>query len=171
MEAVFSEVLDEEPPVRRVIKVTVRQSDAKGQLFLDPEINVEGWLTTLSSAVANDCALIQLYCDHATSEQFHSEFKSDLDLERLPSGKFDTNDLVMAFAVLAYNILRYMGFKGLMGKNGVIRHRAKRRRLKTVIQELMNMACRMVLSGRRLIIRFGKQCPGFKAFTCVYGST
>jgi|GEM_PF-2572476 len=31
-----------------------------------------------------------LYSDHATSEQFHSEFKTDLDLERLPSGKFDT---------------------------------------------------------------------------------
>lgn len=34
---------------------------------------------------------------HATHEQFgktpslHSEFKTDMDLERLPSGKFDTN--------------------------------------------------------------------------------
>lgn len=171
MDAVFSQILDEEHYVRRVIKVTVRQSNAKGQLFLEPEINVEGWLTTLSPSVADDHALIQLYCDHATSEQFHSEFKTDLDLERLPSGKFDTNDLVMAFAVLAYNILRYMGLKGLMGKKGPVRHTAKRRRLKTVIQELMYMACRMVLSGRRFILRFGKHCPGFKAFTCVYGST
>jgi len=45
--------------------------------------------------------VIALYRDHATCEQFHSEFKTDLDLERLPSGKFDTNDLVIAFAVLA----------------------------------------------------------------------
>ena len=35
------------------------------------------------------------------TEQFHSEFKTDLDIERLPSGKFATNDLVMAHAVLA----------------------------------------------------------------------
>jgi hypothetical protein len=26
-----------------------------------------------------------------TCEQFHAEFKSDLDLTRLPSGKFDNN--------------------------------------------------------------------------------
>jgi hypothetical protein len=37
-----------------------------------------------------------LYRDYATSEQFHSEFRSDLDLNRLPSGRFDTNALVMA---------------------------------------------------------------------------
>ena len=46
-----------------------------------------------------------LYSDHATSEQFHSEFKTDLDLERLPSGKFDTNNLAMAFATMGYNVL------------------------------------------------------------------
>jgi hypothetical protein len=32
--------------------------------------------------------VIELYRQHATSEQFHSEFKTDLDLERLPTGKF-----------------------------------------------------------------------------------
>ncbi len=171
MDAVFSEVLDEKNYERRVIKVTVRQSNAKGQLFIEPQISVEGWLTTLPPKQADDHSIIKLYCDHATSEQFHSEFKTDLDLERLPSGKFDTNDLVMAFAVLAYNMLRYMGLKGLMGKDAPVRHKAKRRRLKTVIQELMYMACRMVLSGRQLTLRFGKHCPGFKVFTSVYGST
>ena len=35
--------------------------------------------------------IIALYADHGTHEQFHSEFKTDLDLERPPSGKFDTN--------------------------------------------------------------------------------
>ena len=28
-----------------------------------------------------------LYADHATHERFHSEFKTDLDLTRLPSDK------------------------------------------------------------------------------------
>ena len=36
----------------------------------------------------------------------HSEFKTDLDLERLPSGKFDTNYLVCQLAALAMNLLR-----------------------------------------------------------------
>ena len=39
--------------------------------------------------------IIDLYSDHGTSEQFHSEFKTDMDIERLPSGKFATNQLVL----------------------------------------------------------------------------
>jgi hypothetical protein len=42
-----------------------------------------------------------------------SEFKTDLDIERLPSGKSDTNDLVLAFAVWAYNLLHFIGLIGL----------------------------------------------------------
>ncbi|GAA3925162.1 hypothetical protein GCM10022277_21410 [Litoribacillus peritrichatus] len=104
-----------------------------------------------------------MYRGHATSEQFHSEFKTDLDLERLPSGKFDTNDLVMAFGVLAYNILRWMGLQSLMGKDSPVRHPAKRRRLRTVMQEVIGVASRMIESGRQLVLRFGQHSPGFNA--------
>src|SRR5208337_3734266 len=46
---------------------------------------------------------------HGTSEQFHSELKSDLDLERLPSGKFATNALMLSLGLVAYNLLRLCG--------------------------------------------------------------
>jgi hypothetical protein len=179
---------------RLIVNITVRLSDAAGQMFLQPQINLEGWTTSLKPDVADNAAVIALYRDHATSEQFHSDpfagsewgqplaarrgratdgvdqFKTDLDLERLPSGKFDTNDLVLAFAVLGYNILRWMGQRALLGPDAPVRHKAKRRRLKTVMQELMYMACRLVSSGRQLTLRFGQHCPGFKAFCTVYGS-
>ena len=32
-----------------------------------------------------------------------------MDVERFPSGKFDTNELVLELTVLAYNILRVIG--------------------------------------------------------------
>jgi hypothetical protein len=41
------------------------------------------------------------YAEHATSGQFHSELKPDLDIERLPPGKFATNALLLACAQLA----------------------------------------------------------------------
>ncbi|MEJ2326863.1 MAG: hypothetical protein P8Y25_08590 [Chromatiaceae bacterium] len=41
------------------------------------------------------------YAEHATSGQFHSELKPDLDIERLPPGKFTTNALLLACAELA----------------------------------------------------------------------
>lgn len=167
MEALISEALPDEPGVRRIVKVTVRTSDPSGQMFLEPEVSLEGWLTSLPEHLADDQAVIDLYKDHATSEQFHSEFKTDLDLERLPSGKFATNSLVMAFAALGYNLLRWIGL-GLIGPDVPIRHQAKRRRLKTVMQELMYMACRLVQSGRQLFLRFGRHCPGYKVYRDLY---
>jgi len=98
-----------------------------------------------------------------------SEFKTDLDLERLPSGKFATNALVMTLGGFAYNILRFIGQTGLIAPFGPVRHSAKRRRLKTVIQELMYLAGRLVTTGRRLKLRFSRHCPAFTAFSAVYG--
>jgi hypothetical protein len=62
------------------------------------------------------------------------EFKTDLDLERLPSGKFDTNDLTVAFAVLAYNILRWM--TPILEPCCRIRRRRLRRGIGSRIQDL-----------------------------------
>ena len=137
-------------------------------MAIPPEITVEGWWTSLGEIACADEKIIALYCDHATSEQFHSEFKTDLDIERLPSGKFATNDLVMASAVLAYNILRWIGLVGLLREDAPVRHDAKRRRLKTVMQELMYVAARVVESGRRLALKFSHRCPAFPSFEAVY---
>ena len=154
--------------VRRIISVTERTIDKHGARLLVPDIEVEGWWTSLGEREASDEQIIALYRDHATSEQFHSEFKTDLDIERLPSGKFATNDLVLACAVLAYNILRWIGLEGLTGKDAPIRHEAKRRRLRTVMQELMYVAARVVESGRRLALKFSAHCPAFPSFEAVY---
>ncbi len=145
--------------------MTERTHDRKGQLFLLPEIEVEGWWTNLDLPEEK---IIRLYEGHGLCEQFHSEFKSDLDIERLPSGKFATNALIMSLAVLTYNILRYIGQMGLLGEVSPVRHPAKRRRIKTVIQELIYMACRVIRSGRRYKLRFGRCSPGYLAFRQVY---
>ena len=47
------------------------------------------------------------------------------------------------------NILRLMGQGGLPGPDAPVRHAAKRRRLKTVMQELIYRAGRLIQSGRR----------------------
>jgi len=65
-----------------------------------PEYVLEGWTSTLPEKFS-PAEIIALYCDHATHEQFHSDFKTDMDLERLPSGKFDTNYLVCQLAAVA----------------------------------------------------------------------
>ena len=69
--------------------------------------------------------MIGLYTDHGTHEQFHSEFKTNLNLTRLPSGKFNTNYFVCQLAAVAMNILRLMGQRGLLGPDASMRHKAK----------------------------------------------
>jgi len=63
--------------VRQVIRLVERTIDKHGQTLLIPEIKLEGWWTSLQD---EEKEIIQLYGDHGTSEQFHSEFKTDMDI-------------------------------------------------------------------------------------------
>ena len=57
----------------------------------------------------------------------------------------------------------------LVNSNGIIRHSAKRRRIKTVIQELIYFAGRLITTGRRLKLRFSRHVQGHvQAFTIAY---
>ncbi|AZZ90654.1 IS1380 family transposase [Hahella sp. KA22] len=149
---------------RRVIRLVERTSDRQGQLLLEPEYELEGWWSTLEQTPEQ---IIKSYRAHATHEQFHSEIKSDLDLERLPSGKFAVNDLVLRLAMLAYNCLRLLGQLGMTGTLSPVRHPAKRRRLKTVLQEFMYRAAQLIHSARRWILDFGEGFRGLEAFMMV----
>ena len=151
---------------RLVVRLIERTIDKKGQALMFPDYQLEGWWTSLDEKSEK---VIELYCEHATHEQFHSEIKTDLDLERLPSGKFDCNDLILHLAMLAYNGLRLIGQLGLLGEFSPVRHPAKRRRIKTVLQEIMYRAAQFIRKARKLILDFGQHCPAFKAFVEVQG--
>lgn len=152
-------------PLRRLMRVIERTIDKRGQQLLVPEIDLEGWWTSLEF---DEATIVALYADHGASEQYHSECKTDLDIERLPSGKFATNAPILACAQLAYNILRYIGQNGLLGPDAPPRHRAKRRRIRTVMQELMYLAARPIYTGRRIKLAFGFGCPVVCIFRRLY---
>ena len=147
---------------RLMVRVVERTVSRKGQCLLMPDIELEGWWTTLNVDAAE---VIALYQHHGMHEQFHSEFKTDLDLERLPSGKFDTNDAILHLAAFAYNCLRLLGQLGLTGDIAPVRHPAKRRRIKTVLQEIMYRAAKFVSHARRLVLDFGR---GVEAHVSVF---
>lgn len=140
-------------PFRLIVRVTERTLDTHGQYLLLPAIDLEGWWTSLADEATT---VIELYQHHGLHEQYHSEFKTDLDLERLPSGRFDTNDAILQLAAFAYNCLRLVGQLGLTGEIAPIRHPAKRRRIRTVLQEIMYRAAKFVAHARRLVLDFGR---------------
>jgi hypothetical protein len=145
----------------RVYRAVERTIDRHGQHLLLPEWTIDGWETSLDVKPEQ---VIALYADHGTHEQFHSEFKTDMDLERLPSGKFDTNDTVLSLAAVAYNCLRLIGQNALLGPDAPVRHPAKRRRLRTVIEELMYLAANVVNHARSRYLDLGAHSPAFNAF-------
>lgn len=155
-------------PARRLYRLTERTIDKHGNALLLPEYVLEGWTTTLPQRFS-PAEVIALYCDHATHEQFHSEFKTDMDLERLPSGKFDTNYLVCQLAAVAMNLLRLIGQNTLNEPDAPVRHAAKRRRIKTVMQELMFKAARMIHHAGRWVLGLGESDPAFAVFERHYG--
>ena len=140
--------------VRRVLRLVERTIGADGQHLILPEYELDGWTTTLPASL-DAAAVIALYADHGTHEQFHAEFKTDMDLTRLPSGKFETNALVCRVAALAMDILRLMGQRGLLGPDAPVRHEAQRRRIRTVMQELIYRAGRLIEHGRQMVLGLG----------------
>jgi hypothetical protein len=150
-----------ETPVRLVYKVIKRTIKADGQVLLFPEIEVDTYWTSLPDPAYK---IVELYQDHGTSEQFHSEIKTDMDLERLPSGHFTTNELVLCLGGMAYNILRIIGQESIKKSDAPLRKKAQRRRIRTVIQNLITLASRMVYHARKYKLRFGCHSPWFMTF-------
>lgn len=151
--------------LRQVFHVIVRTIDRDGQVLLLPEIDVHVYWTSLR---CSPWRVIELYRDHGTSEQFHSEIKTDLDLERLPAGKFATNALVLCAGVFAYNLLRIMGQESLREDDAPIRGNVKRRRIRTIIQNIVYMAARFVRHAGRIAFNFGGSSPWFYTARRIY---
>ena len=143
-------------PVRSVYKITVRTVTAQGQGLLIPEIEPEVYWTSLPDTPDE---IIRCYRDHGTMEQFHSEFKTDMDLERLPSGKFAVNQLILDIAVVAYNMLRIIGQATISDPTVPLRKRVQRRRLRTVIDNLITCAAKLTRHARRLLVRYNRRNP------------
>ena len=151
-----------------VFEVVERTVDAKGQALLFPEHEISTWWTNLTDTPDE---IIELYHAHGTSEQFHSELKTDMGLERLPSGKFATNATILLLAGVAFNILRLLGQAALRRPDTLpVRLKVKRRRLASVMRDLIYIACKRVRHAGRVVLKFGRACPWFDSFRAVYES-
>lgn len=109
---VSSKQFKREFTLRAGYEITERTVDKYGQMLLVPDVEVETWWTNLGKT---DREIIGLYHAHGECELFHSVIKTDMDLERLPSGKFGTNALILELGLMAYNILRMIGQRTIGG--------------------------------------------------------
>lgn len=157
-------------PYPIVFEITERHTQ-KGQTLLFPEYQIDTYWCSLKQLPSDE--VIRLYHDHGTSEQFHSELKSDMGLERLPSGHFSSNSLILHLAMLTYNMLRIIGQISLEESDpdellGIRKKKVTRRRIRTVMQDLMYMAGRMVTRSRYWYLSFGQLNPFSRLMERIY---
>jgi hypothetical protein len=119
--------------------------------------------------------IIALYHDHATSEQFHSELKTDIDVERLPSGKMRVNDLVLGLSMLAFNTLRFIGQRACANKEllpsmTIAMEKRVRMPLRKVIRDILTIGCKLVHHSRAWILRISQSHPWLPLFREIYAA-
>ncbi|MGB4673767.1 MAG: IS1380 family transposase, partial [Azovibrio sp.] len=66
------------------------------------------------------------------------------------------------------NLLRLIGVHTLHGKDAPVRHKAQRRRIKTVMQEMVYKAARLIGHAGRWVLGLGEHDPGYAAFARHY---
>jgi len=151
--------------VNMIYEVIERTIDKKGEQLLISEIEVNSYWTSLEDEADT---VIRLYEEHATSEQFHSEIKGDLDIERFPSGKFETNGIILHIAQFVYNMLRYIGQRSLQSGLYPIKKERTRIRIGTVIKNIIYIASKLVFHSNVLKLVFGKHSPYFPVYKYLY---
>ena len=148
-----------------IFEVTERTITADGQMLLVPQMGVDAYWTSLPDRPA---IIIEQHHHRSRSQQYHSELNSDMHVERFLSGKVNTNQLVLHCATVAYGILRMIGQMANDTGGFPFQKRAFRRRIKTVIQNLIYLAARLVPHARSCKLAFGRWSPLFPGFARMY---
>ncbi|MCP3921080.1 MAG: IS1380 family transposase [Desulfobacterales bacterium] len=154
------------PLIDVIYKVTEIIKDENGNALLFPEIKVETYWTNLYERPEN---IIELYHQHGTSEQFHSELKSDMNFERLPSGKFIVNSMLLQVAMICFNTLRFIGQTALKQKKSLpYKTKVIRKRLRKIIDDLIRVAIKIVRHAGSIKIKLWENNPWLECFKKVY---
>lgn len=138
--------------MRIVYEVIERSIDKHGQILMETDVEVNTFWTNLGWS---DDEIIASYHAHGECEQYHSEIKTDMDVERLPSGKFETNELVLELTIIAYNLLRMIDQESMKHKPDQ-KKRVKRRRIRTVIGNMILLASHVTTHARETLMALGR---------------
>lgn len=158
-------------PLSVTYKVTCRSIDKYGQPLLFNEIEVDTYWTNLGESPSD---IIKLYQDHGTSEQYHSEVKSDLNIERLPSNNYAVNQLFFALGAVAYNLLRAIDNRLAQHKDKWPQHlkkkrtQQKRRRVGSILKDIISVAAKLVSHSGSKLLKIAKSWPWSAAIMAVH---
>jgi len=92
-----------------------------------------------------------------------------MNVERLPSGKFAVNAILLKLAMLSFNILRFIGQTAIAFPDALpYTTDSKRKRLRKVIDDLIRVAVKIVTHARRTCVRLWEKDLWLACFQQVY---
>lgn len=141
---------DDRPDMGTIFEVAFRRSAGDGTVLSFPEISLKTFRTILYESTET---VVALYRDHGTSEQFHSELKSDMNVERLPLEMSAENAMILQVATVAFNILRFPRAIGAWYGGAAAQDRCNAIASAEVIDDLIRIAVKLVFHGRRQVIK------------------
>jgi hypothetical protein len=146
----------EQEPLNVIYRVTRRSIDKRGQALLIDEIEVETYWTNLWQEAAE---VVALYHAHGTSEQFHSELKTDMNLERFASHSYAVNSLQLQLGTLAYNLVRVVEELAREEREEWPTRikNVQRRRVGSVISDLILVAGKIVRHAGKTVMKLASQ--------------
>ena len=139
--------------IRTVYDITERTCDHDGQMYVFPKVECDMYSVNVDFP---DEEIIELYHKHGEMEQYHSEIKTDLCAEQLPSKHFEANELVLELVQLAYNMLRMIGQESLGIEGMPLKRPVRRRRLLTVVMHIIMTPVLVTKHARQTRVDLGR---------------
>ena len=140
--------------IRAIYQITERTIDKKGQHLFPADLETDIYYCSIDLP---DSRIIELYHEHGTMEQFHSEIKTDMGCELLPSGRFAVNSMILHLVQIGYNMLRLIEQRSLSWWSTVSTRRpVQRRRLATVIKNVICAPAQIKTHAREVLADLGK---------------
>ncbi len=102
-----------------------------GRNLLLPEVKLFSVWTSIECFSEQE--ILRLYRLRGTSEQYHAEFKSEMDMERPPSDNLQVNNAFLLMGMLAHNMLKAIALD-MVKDEGLGLKQANRRRIRTVMR-------------------------------------
>ena len=125
-----------------------------GRNLLIPEVKLFSVWTSIECFSEQE--ILRLYRLRGTSEQYHAEFKSEMNMERPPSDNLQVNKAFVLMGMLAHNMLKAIALD-MVKEEGLGLKQATRRRIRTVMHSVIFMAGRIVRGSRYQTMQLG--CP------------
>ena len=125
-----------------------------GSSWKDVEyVTREGELKSICMRIVYE--IIERTIDKHGQILMESEIEVNTFWTNLGCGKFETNELVLELTIIAYNLLRMIGQESLKHKPDQ-KKRVKRRRIRTVISNMIQLASHVTTHARKTVMALGR---------------